>query len=81
MSAQTEIETILTEQLGVDRADVSADKSLAEDLNADSLDLTELMMTLEERFSIEVPQSEAEKLVTVGDIVRYIDQRRKPLAQ
>ncbi len=81
MSAKTEIETILAEQLGVDRADVSAEKSLAEDLNADSLDLTELVMTLEERFSIEVPQSEAEKLVTVGDIVRYIDQRQKPLTQ
>lgn len=81
MSLQSEIENILTEQLGIDRDEISPEKSLTEDLNADSLDLTELVMTLEERFAIEVPQKEAEKLITVGDVVHYIESRQKPKEQ
>ena len=60
---------IVVEQLGVDAADVTLDKSFIEDLNADSLDLTELIMTFEERFGFEISEEEAEKLKTVGDIV------------
>lgn len=76
MSAKSEIETIITEQLGVNREEITLEKSLIEDLNADSLDLTELVMTLEEHFEIEVPQGEAEKLQTVGDLVKYVDEKK-----
>ena len=65
---------IVVEQLGVDAADVSLEKSFIEDLNADSLDLTELIMTFEEKFGFEISEEEAEKLKTVGDVVRDIEQ-------
>lgn len=77
MSAQQEVIDIVVEQLGVDKDDVSADKSFVEDLNADSLDLTELIMTFEERFGCEISEQEAEKLKTVGDVIKYIDNRKK----
>ena len=71
------VETIVIEQLGVDAADVTAEKSFVEDLNADSLDLTELIMTFEERFGCEIAEEEAEKLKTVGDVVSYISSQKK----
>lgn len=76
MSVEQEVIDIVVEQLGVDRDDVTKEKSFIEDLNADSLDLTELIMTFEERFSCEIPQEDAEKLKTVGDVVTYIEKRR-----
>lgn len=72
MSKQDEVIEIVTEQLGVDKSEVSLDKSFIEDLNADSLDLTELIMTLEERFELEISEEEAEKLKTVGDVVNFL---------
>lgn len=72
MSIEQEVIEVVVEQLGVDREDVSLEKSFVEDLNADSLDLTELIMTFEERFSCDISESEAEKLKTVGDVVNYI---------
>lgn len=74
MSVQQEVIDIVVEQLGVDKEDVSLSKSFVEDLNADSLDLTELIMTLEERFACEISEQEAEKLKTVGDVVSYIEK-------
>lgn len=74
MSVEKEVIDIIVEQLGVDRADVSVSKSFVEDLNADSLDLTELVMTLEERFGCEISEEEAEKLRTVGDVVSYVQK-------
>lgn len=74
MSIEKEVIDIIVEQLGVDRDDVSADKSFVEDLNADSLDLTELIMTFEERFGCEISQDDAEKLKTVQDVVSYIEK-------
>ena len=68
---------IVVEQLGVDTADVTLEKSFIEDLNADSLDLTELIMTFEERFGFDIPEEDAEKLKTVGDVVDYI-KKKKP---
>lgn len=68
---------IVVEQLGVDKEDVTLSKSFVEDLNADSLDLTELIMTLEERFDCEITEEEAEKLKTVGDVVNYVKQIKK----
>ncbi len=73
MSARDEIIEIIVEQLGVDRDDVTPEKSFIEDLNADSLDLTELMMTIEERFKKEIPQQHVEALKTVGDLIRYVE--------
>lgn len=76
MTTEQEVIDIVVEQLGVDKDDVSLSKSFVEDLNADSLDLTELIMTFEERFGCEITEEEAEKLKTVGDVVKYIDKRK-----
>jgi acyl carrier protein len=77
MSTEQEVIDIVVEQLGVDKDDVTTKKSFIEDLNADSLDLTELIMTFEERFNCEISEKDAEKLKTVGDVVTYIDSRKK----
>lgn len=74
MSTEQEVIDIVVEQLGVDKDDVTLDKSFVEDLNADSLDLTELIMTFEERFGCEIPEKDAEQLKTVGDAVAYIQK-------
>jgi acyl carrier protein len=76
MSIEKEVIEIVIEQLGVDAADVTLQKSFVEDLNADSLDLTELIMTFEERFGFEISEEDAEKLKTVGDVVAYIQKHR-----
>ncbi len=76
MTTQQEVIDIIVEQLGVDAADVSPAKSFVEDLNADSLDLTELIMTFEEKFGFEISEEDAEKLKTVGDVVQYIEKRK-----
>jgi acyl carrier protein len=72
MTVEQEVIDIVVEQLGVDKADVDESKSFVEDLNADSLDLTELIMTFEEKFGFEISEQDAEKLKTVGDVVKYI---------
>lgn len=77
MALEQEVIDLIVEQLGVDKEDVTLEKSFVEDLNADSLDLTELVMTLEERFGCEISEAEAEKLKTVGDVVRYVKQIKK----
>ena len=76
MSTEQEVVDIVVEQLGVDKDDVTLAKSFVEDLNADSLDLTELIMTFEERFGCEISEEEAEKLKTVGDVVTYIKKKK-----
>lgn len=62
----------VTEQLGIDADEVTMESSFIEDLGADSLDIVELLMALEEEFDIEIPDEEAEKLVTIADVVEYI---------
>ncbi|HCJ57707.1 acyl carrier protein [Lutispora sp.] len=62
----------IAEQLSIDSEDITMESSFIEDLGADSLDIVELLMALEEEFDIEIPDEEAEKLVTVGDVVDYI---------
>lgn len=76
---QTEkkVKEIIVEQLGVNADQVTADAKFIEDLGADSLDTVELIMALEEEFGIEVPDEEAEKLISVGDVTRYIEENRK----
>jgi acyl carrier protein len=67
---------IVIEQLGVDKEEVTLTKSFVEDLNADSLDLTELIMTFEERCGFEISEEDAEKLRTVTDVVEYIKSKQ-----
>ncbi len=74
------VKRIVTEQLGVDEAEVTPQASFADDLNADSLDLVELVMALEEEFSeqeriLEIPDEDAEKIKTVQDAIDYIKER------
>ncbi len=74
MTTEQKVIDIIVEQLGVDREEVTLEKSFVEDLNADSLDLTELIMEFEASFGLEIPQPDVDKLKTVGDVVRYLDQ-------
>ncbi|HYE80533.1 MAG TPA: acyl carrier protein [Clostridia bacterium] len=66
----------VAEQLGVDADEVTLESSFIDDLGADSLDIVELLMALEEEFDIEIPDEEAEKLATVGDVVDYIKNNK-----
>jgi acyl carrier protein len=70
------LETI-AEQLAVDVNEVTEEKSFIEDLNADSLDLTELIMTLEEKFNVEIADDQAEKLKTVKDVVDFVKSKKQ----
>ncbi len=63
---------VIAEQLGVDESEVKEDASFTEDLNADSLDLVEMIMSLEEQFGLQISDEDAEKLTTVGEAVDYI---------
>jgi acyl carrier protein len=76
MAAEDTIEVrlrrIISEQLGVDESQVVPSASFEEDLNADSLDLVELIMSLEEEFGIEISEEDAEKIRTVGDATEYV---------
>ena len=67
-----DIRGILVEQLGVEPGEVREEASFQEDLNADSLDLVELIMEMEDRFKLKIPDEDAEKIVTVGDAVDYV---------
>jgi len=69
------LKKIIVEQLGVDEAEVKPEASFVEDLNADSLDLVELIMSLEEEFGVEISDEEAEKIKTVGDAMEYIEEK------
>ena len=66
------VKEIIVEQLGVAETAITPDASFIDDLGADSLDIVELIMALEEEFDIEIPDADAEKVVTVSDVVEYI---------
>ena len=68
------VKKIIIEQLNVSEDSVTKEASFIDDLGADSLDIVELVMALEEEFDIEIPDSDAEKVVTVGDVVDYIKE-------
>ncbi len=68
------IKGIIVEQLGVAEASVTLESSFIDDLGADSLDIVELVMALEEEFDIEIPDADAEKVTTVNDVVEYIKE-------
>ena len=77
MAVSDKITEIIVEQLGVKPEEVTPEASFVDDLGADSLDTVELVMALEEEFGIEVPDEDAEKLTTVGDAMKYIDEKVK----
>lgn len=69
------IRIMVAEQLGIDAEEVKGESSLQEDLNADSLDLFELVVSLEEEYGIEIPSGDLEKVETVNDIVEYLEAK------
>ena len=76
MAVADQVKKIIVEQLGVDEAEVTPDASFVDDLGADSLDTVELVMAFEEEFSIEIPDEDAEKIVTVNDAISYIKENQ-----
>ena len=68
------VKAVIVEQLGVAETSVEMESSFIDDLGADSLDIVELVMALEEEFDMEIPDTDAEKVVTVGDVVEYIKE-------
>jgi acyl carrier protein len=74
-SIEEKVKDIICEQLGVTAEQVTPEAKFIEDLGADSLDTVELVMAFEEEFSIEVPDEDAEKLQTVGDVVSYVESK------
>ncbi|WP_104744202.1 acyl carrier protein [Helicobacter acinonychis] len=76
MALFEDIQAVITEQLNVDVAQVTLEAEFVKDLGADSLDVVELIMALEEKFGIEIPDEQAEKIVNVGDVVKYIEDNK-----
>ncbi len=74
-SIEEQVKNIVAEQLGVKADEVTLKPSFVDDLGADSLDIVELVMTLEETFDIEIPDDEAEKMQTIGDAIGYLKER------
>ena len=70
------VKSIIVEQLGVSMDEVTPEASFIEDLGADSLDIVELIMALEERYEIEIPDEDAEKIQSVKDVIQYIQGRQ-----
>jgi acyl carrier protein len=75
MNTDKKIKVIIADQLGIPEEEISNDSSFVEDLGADSLDIVELIMAMEEEFEIEIPDEDAEKLLTVQDAVEYVKKR------
>jgi len=75
MGVQDKITEIIVEQLGVKPEEVVPEASFVDDLGADSLDTVELVMALEEEFGCEIPDEDAEKIQTVGDALKYIEEK------
>ena len=73
--SQDKIKQIIADQLGVKKEEVTDNAKFVDDLGADSLDTVELVMALEEEFGVEIPDEDAEKLATVGDALRYIEEK------
>jgi acyl carrier protein len=72
MSVDKRIKEIIVEQLGVNENEVTPEAKFVDDLGADSLDLVELVMALEEEYNMEISDEDAEKILTVGDVIEYI---------
>ncbi|MBQ6046798.1 MAG: acyl carrier protein [Bacteroidales bacterium] len=74
---ENKVKAIIVDKLGVDEKDVTMEANFANDLGADSLDTVELVMELEKEFNIQIPEDAAEKIQTVGDAVRFIEQSKE----
>ncbi|ACM63648.1 acyl carrier protein [Campylobacter lari] len=77
MAIFDDVKKVVVEQLSVDEDVVKMESKIIEDLGADSLDVVELVMALEEKFDVEIPDSDAEKLVKIEDVVNYIENLQK----
>ncbi len=75
-STEQRVKDIIVEQLGVNADQVTPESKFIEDLGADSLDTVELVMALEEEFGQEIPDEEAEKLQSVGDVIKHIEETK-----
>ncbi len=75
MAVEDRIAELIVEQLGVSRDKVVPEASFIDDLGADSLDIVELVMAMEEEFDVEIPDDDAEKIQTIGDAVAYLKER------
>lgn len=76
-SIEQRVKKIIVDQLGVKEDQVTPEAKFIEDLGADSLDTVELVMALEEEFGQEIPDEEAEKLQSVGDVIKHVEERQK----
>jgi len=74
MSLEAKLKELVVQQLGVNESEVVPEAKFIDDLGADSLDLVELVMALEDEYGIEIPDEDAEKIVTVGDALKYIQE-------
>ena len=77
MELESKVKSIIAEQLNVNEAELKNESSFIDDLGADSLDIVELVMAMEEHFSVEIPDEAAEKIRTVGDAISYIKEHKK----
>ncbi len=75
-SVEEKVKEIVCEQLGISEDEVAPEKHFIDDLGADSLDIVELVMAMEENFEIEIPDEDAEKIQTVRDAINYIQERQ-----
>jgi len=75
MALEERVSEIIVEQLGISKEEIKPEASFIDDLGADSLDIVELVMAMEEEFDIEIPDDDAEKLQTIGDALSYIKER------
>ena len=74
---EAKVKSIIADQLGVGEDEIKPESSFIEDLGADSLDIVELVMAMEEEFEIEIPDEQAENIKTVGDAINYINTHKK----
>jgi len=77
METEAKVRSIIAEQLGVSEGEIKPGSSFIEDLGADSLDIVELVMAMEEEFEVEIPDEEAERIKTVQDAVTYLNAHKK----
>jgi acyl carrier protein len=76
MALLDDVKEVVVEQLNVNPDEIKEDSKFVEDLGADSLDVVELVMALEEKFDIEIPDADAEKIATVGDAIKYVEDHK-----
>ena len=76
MNVEERVKNIIVEQLNVEAEQVTTDASFVDDLGADSLDIVELVMTMEEEFDLEIPDEDAEKIATIQDAVNYVERNQ-----